>query len=111
MDPDEALVVHEKSKGAGEVYDGEQLLAEVDYSLKDVEELHGGVSQPPGASGLRAGLRNVYGVVAASEPNTLAGYVGGRLTLRLDDGRQLDFTISKVMGSRRFLIQGLERFR
>jgi hypothetical protein len=37
--------------------------------------------------------------------------VGGRLTLRLDDGRQLDFTISKVMGSRRFLIQGLERFR
>jgi hypothetical protein len=51
--------------------------------------------------------RNFFGVVRPREPGLLADYVGQRLILQLEDGRRLPFTVSKVMGPHRFLVQGL----
>jgi hypothetical protein len=111
MDPTEALLVHEKVQGPGQVYDGERFLTEVDYSLKDVEEMHATNGVVHGAPEMVLGDRNIYGVLVASFDEHLARSVGARLTLRMQDGRSLVFTVAKVLGPSRFLIQGLDAFR
>ncbi len=105
------LRVHEALRGSGRVSVGERVLAEVDYKLKDVEE----VQRPgPGVRGYfpggEAGVRTVYGVVTTREARALDAYVGTPLVLRLDDGRLLDFTVAKAMEPRMYLVQGLGGF-
>jgi hypothetical protein len=102
-----AFVVHEKLDGWGEVYDGDRLLAAADYSIKDVEETTDAAPLRGSASVMAERQRNMFGVVRMRESGVLAAYVGRRLVLRLEDGRRLPFTVSKVMGSHRYLIQGL----
>jgi hypothetical protein len=102
-----AFVVHEKLDGWGEVYDGDRLLAAADYSLKDVEETTEAAPLRGSASVMAERQRNVFGVVRPREAGALADCVGRRLTLRLQDGRRLPFTVSKVMGPHRYLVQGL----
>jgi hypothetical protein len=102
-----AFVVHEKLEGWGEVYDGDQHLAAADYSLKDVEETADAAPLRGAGSVMAERQRNMFGVVRPREAGALASYVGRRLTLRLADGRRLPFTVSKVMGPHRYLVQGL----
>lgn len=112
MHPTEALLVHEKVEGAGKVHDGERLLTEVDYSLKDVEELHAtsdGIAHDTPT--MSVGVRNIYGILVATREDELAASVGARRTLRLQDGRRLEFAVAKVLGGHRFLILGLDVFR
>lgn len=102
-----AFVVHEKLEGWGEVYEEDRHLASADYSLKDVEETIAAAPLRGSASVMAERQRNMFGVVRPREAGALADYVGRRLTLRLEDGRRLPFTVSKVMGPHRYLIQGL----
>ena len=117
-----SLRIYERVDGRGTVYDGERVLTEVDYAIRDVEETHTPppargatpTGEPPPASlGQRVGQRNIYGLVKSSDPRVriLSGYVGSRLALRLHDGRRLPFTVAKVLAAHAFLIQGLGGFQ
>lgn len=97
------LRVHDSIEGRGQVYVGEQLLVEGDYWLRDVEEVdktvfptgHHESGEPSDA---RTGTRGVYGRLRAdARTNVLGAYVGTPLTLRLQDGRTLEFTVTKVL--------------
>jgi hypothetical protein len=101
------FVVLEKLEGWGDVFDGERLLGASDYSLKDVQETTNAAPLRGAASVMAERQRNVFGVVRPREAGLLDEYVGRRLTLQLADGRRLPFTVSKVMGPHRFLVQGL----
>ena len=111
MTGDSGLRFHRTLKGQGRVYDGERVLVEVDYLLKEVEEASTRV--PFGGETPEAveGRRGVYGVAKTPGSVVLGGYVGTRLTLELQDGRRLDVTVAKVMEVGAFLIQGLSSFR
>jgi hypothetical protein len=102
-----AFVVHEKFEGWGEVYAGERLLGPADYSLKDVEETTDAAPLRGAASVMAERQRNLFGVVRPPAAGMLADHVGKRLILRLEDGQRLPFTVSKVMGPHRYLVQGL----
>ena len=106
--PTAGLLVHGRLEGRGAVYDGERLLTEADYKLKDIEEIQRVGSAGREADGTAVGLRNIYGNLIAVQAGVLAGFVGRRLSLRLADGRLLPFTVAKVSGPHRHLIQGLE---
>jgi hypothetical protein len=102
-----AFVVHEKFEGWGEVYEGARHLGATDYSLKDVEETTDAAPLRGSASVMAERQRNVFGVIRPPQAGVFADYVGKRLTLQLQDGRRLPFTVSKVMGPHRYLVQGL----
>ena len=106
IDAQPLRVVH-KLDGRGDILDGDRVVADVDYTLRDVEEKPGFSPPTVDVTGTPDGRRNVYGIVLAPEPGTLAEYQGARLTLRLEDGRLLPCTISKVLAPHRFLLQGL----
>ena len=99
VDATPALRVHATLQGRGTAADGARPLGEVDYSLRDVEEV-----RPTGPD---AGARNIFGIVTSVPAGLLAGFVGARLALHLADGRRLPFTVAKVIGPRTFLIQAL----
>jgi hypothetical protein len=103
------LRVVRKLTGRGDVLDGERVVADVDYALRDVEE-RGGDHAPPtvDVTGSPAGRRNVYGLVACPDPGALAGYLGSPVVLHLEDGSRLSITISKVLGPHRYLVQALD---
>jgi hypothetical protein len=103
------LRVVRKLTGRGDVFDGERVVADVDYALRDVEE-HGADHAPPtvDVTGSPAGRRNVYGLVACPDPGALAGYLGSPVVLHLEDGTRLHITISKVLGPYRYLVQALD---
>jgi hypothetical protein len=101
------FVVLEKLEGWGDVYEGDGLLGATEYSLKDVQETTNAAPLRGEASVVAERQRNVFGVVRPRQAGLLADYVGRRLTLRLEDGRRLPFTVSKVMGPHRYLVQGL----
>ena len=52
-------------------------------------------------------MRNVYGIVKSPHANALATYVGAPLTLRLQDQRELEFAIAKVLTPKSVLVQQL----
>jgi hypothetical protein len=107
------LHVRERFEGHGRVYDGDRLLSEVDYSLKDVEEELDTLPMGSDTPVPVMGKRNIFGYVRVppSWEEVLVPYVGSRLMLRLEDGRRLPFTVAKVMRMNRFLIQALGEFR
>jgi hypothetical protein len=109
--PTAGLVVRGRLEGRGEVYDDDRLLADVDYKLKDVEEVRRVGSAGREHAGDPVGLRNIYGTLIVVEAGMLADLVGRRLRLQLEDGRWLPFTVSKVLGPHRRLIQGLDAAR
>ena len=105
------LQVHETITGRGEAYDGERLLAVVDYSMKEIQEPYA-PSVVPAPEGVGApGERNIYGVIKSPQAGIFRDYIGARLAMRLDDGRRLDFTVVKVVGIDMFLLQGLGGFQ
>jgi hypothetical protein len=101
------LRVHERLEGHGEAYDGELPIAELDYLLKDVEEKSGATSTLADMPPKPLGQRNIYGVVTTTRAGVLSDRVGSALALQLQDGRWLAFTVAKVLGPQRYLIQGL----
>ena len=88
--------------GPGRVFDGDRLLADVEYSLKAVQ---GGRERDPGPDSVEG--RSIFGLVRSTESTLLDGSVGARLDLELHDGRTLSFCVVKVLAPRVFLIQGL----
>jgi hypothetical protein len=106
------LRVVRKLEGRGDVLDGEGIVADVDYALRDVEE-RGADHAPPtvDVTGSPAGRRNVYGLVTCPDPGALADYLGAPLVLHLEDGTRLPITVSKVLGPFRYLVQALERVK
>ena len=106
------LRVVRKLAGRGDVLDGDRVVADVDYALRDVEE-RGGDHTPPtvDVTGSPAGRRNVYGLVACPDPGALADYLGAPVVLHLEDGTRLHITISKVLGPHRYLVQALDAVR
>ena len=107
--------IHQSFVGSGTVHDGARALGAVTYSLRDVEELHRyDVPAAPGGAAVPnafVGERNVYGTLATPVPDLLAGYVGARLALTLEDGRSLDFTVAKVMAPQLVLVNALGALR
>ena len=105
--PTAVLRVHDELDGQGDVYDGERLLARVDYSLKDVSE----ITYTPAIGDANAeavfGERTIYGVLRSPKSPQLSDFVGARLALQLEGGRLLQFTVSKVMLVDTFLVQSL----
>jgi len=111
-DPAETLRIYETLEGRGKAYDGERLLAEVDYVLKDVEEVEYTMASREGdGSEARVGERNLYGIVKSPQAGVLGGYVGTSLILQLEDGRLFPFTVAKAIHIHAFLIQGLGGIR
>ena len=110
MQTTEALRVYDQFEGNGQVYDGDQLVANVHYSIRDVAEM----LEPLHAEGETAagvvGQRNICGILRPAKEGILARYVGARLLLRLQDGRLLPFTVARDM-ARSCLLQGLGEFR
>ena len=107
--PTAGIVVYEKLEGRGGVFDGDRHLTAADYSLKDVEEVDRVGSAGRDHAGTPVGLRTIYGTLIALQAGVLASHVGKRLHLQLSDGRVLPFTVAKVLGPHRHLIQGLDR--
>ncbi len=108
-EPTGVMRVYERLQGTGVVYDGERVLSDVEYALKDVEEV---LYTPPVGDVPSATLvsdRSIYGVVTTSTAGVLGDYVGARLRLRLADGRHLDWTVAKVFSGTAVLVQGLGR--
>jgi hypothetical protein len=101
------LRLHATFEGRGRVYDGARLLADVEYQLRDVEEVHRVAAFRGETAETIAGQRGVYGIVKSPAPRVLAGFVGARLELVLDDGSHLPFTVVKVTTAHIYLIQGL----
>lgn len=91
-------------EGSGVAAVGDRSLGEVEYSLRDVED----VRESADGTGTE---RTIYGVVTTVAARVLAPYVGARLELRLADGRRLDFTVAKVMTENAVLIQALGALR
>ena len=112
------LQVHEPIAGRGEAYDGERAFAVVDYRMKEIQEPYKPSAVPTPAGVGAPGERSVYSVtrsLQAAQTGILRDYMGARLTMRLDDGRRLDFTVAKVVGKvvgiDMFLLQGLGGFQ
>jgi hypothetical protein len=105
------LRVYDTLAGRGAVYDGERLLVDVDYSLRDVAEMLRTAAVHGGTSEAIPGERTIYGMLRALEASVLDESVGSPLALRLEDGRRLEFTVVKVMWRDAFLIQGLDGIR
>lgn len=116
VDPADFLRFFETLAGRGDVYAGGRRLAGVDYLLKDVEEVVY-KDAPGGGSGRDAvsGERTIYGFIKSPEAEAVGPYLGETLTLRLQDGRALDFAVAKSFlvqeGIHRFLIQGFGGLR
>lgn len=106
-EPTVEMRIHARLDGRGKAYHGERLLAEVEYALKDVDEVYEELVVGGGAGGQVVGPRTLYGVVQDPGAHALGGYVGARLTLELEDAGLLDFTVAKVLRADTFLIQGL----
>lgn len=100
--------VRETFVGHGRVFTGPRLITDVAYSFKAVEELGVHAAADTGAGGF--GQPNIYGLMRSTLPNVLGGYVGSRLTLRISEGRALDFTVAKSLGPVIYLVQGLGCF-
>jgi hypothetical protein len=103
----EPLRVVQKLTGRGDVLDDGRVVADVDYSLRDVEERAGYAPPTVDVTGSPAGRRNVYGLIACPDPGALANYLGAPVVLHLEDGSRLPITISKVLGPYRYLVQAL----
>lgn len=101
------LRVHATFEGRGRAYDGAQLVAEVEYLLRDVEEAHRVAAFRGETAETIPGQRGVYGILKSPVARVLANFVGARLELVLDDGRHLPFTVVKVTTAHIYLIQGL----
>ena len=106
------LRVIRKLEGRGDVLDDGRVVADVDYSLRDVEE-RGASHAPPtvDVTGSPAGRRNVYGLVHCPDAGVLAGYLGAPIVLHLEDGTRLPITVAKVLGPFRYLVQALDAVR
>jgi hypothetical protein len=95
-------------EGSGHAYDGDALIAPVVYALNDV-------ALAPSASVVEDGTspagddgeRNLYGLLRFAQADILTPYIGARLTLQLQDGRRLPFTVAKRLTETSSLIQGL----
>ncbi len=112
------LRVHASIEGEGTVCHGERTLCEVAYWLKDVEEDDTSVfptghprdGEPTDA---RTGSRGLYGFLRGStKDNVLGAFIGTPLTLRAQDGRALEFTVTKVLTAEdalfpNYLVQGV----
>ena len=104
--------LHAGFAGEGKVYHGKEFLADVDYKLKDVEEEDKDVF-PMGhrergePSDARTGQRGVYGWLRTPgrKDSVLTPHVGTRLQLILEDGRALEFTVTKATGTDSWLVQ------
>ena len=111
MGTKEALRVFGSFKGKGRAYKGDEFIAEVDYSIKEVEEMLD-MELPRGrSSGEVAGQRTIYGIVESPLAKILYGYLGTKLTLHFQDGRVLDFTVTQKLGGDACLIHGLGDYR
>ncbi len=113
MNTKEKLRVFGSFNGTGKVYKGEQFVADVNYSIKEVEEVL--ITKPSeGAPSEEVpGQRNICGVVRSPLVELLALYLGARLTLHFQDGRVLDFTVAKKLDGNwgnACLVQGLSGF-
>lgn len=102
------LRVVRKLAGRGDVLDDGRVVADVDYTLRDVEERAAHAPPTVDVTGSPTSRRNVYGLVACPDRGALAGYLGAPITLQLEDGTRLAITISKVLGPHRYLVQALD---
>lgn len=107
-----ALRVHAALTGSGQAYDGERLVAHVEYKLKDVEEVLGPTDQgTPDARPAVMPARTVYGFLRSTDVRTLERHTGARLALRLEDGRTLDVAVVKQLDKRSVLFRALGQLR
>jgi hypothetical protein len=111
MSTEEKLRVIESYKGRGKIYQGEQFIAEVNYSIKEVEQVIDPTLLVAGPTVEIAGQRNICGIIESPHAKHLFRYLGARLTLHFQDGRLLDFTVTQNPGKDTCLIQSLGSFR
>lgn len=108
MPLDNPLRILDQHEGYGSAWDGDTRVAEVHYRLKEIEEqllmFDGTVPQTR-----EAGQRALCGIVRTTLAPSLARYIGVRLTLQMEDGRHLPFTIAKHLSRTTCLVQALGR--
>lgn len=97
--------VLESISGTGKVHEGERFIADVNYSIKEVEEVFS-----TGSSERITGQRTIFGIVESPLTELLISRVGERLTLHLQDGRAFDFAITRRQGKNSCLIKSLGNF-
>lgn len=111
MGTKEKLRVISGFKGKGKVYKEEQFIADVNYYIKEVEQIIDTALLVGGPSAEIAGQRNIYGIVETPLADLLFTYLGARLTLYFEDARLLDFTVTQKVAKTTCLIQSLGDFK
>lgn len=88
-----------KVRGRGQVYDGEQKIADVNYSLTKYQTIHTS-HMADGSAPQTEGLMSVDGFIETDRADDLAGRF---LTLRLQDGQSINFKASRLSGGLAFM--------
>lgn len=101
------LTVIESLSGRGRIYDADQLVDEVSYSLKEIEETPN-IARSGGQDARDVEYRTLCGLVTPLRIEVLSAYAGVRLTLELQDGRRFDFAVTRV-SEKNCLIKALTR--
>ncbi len=110
MDTKTELKLIESFNGKGKVYNGEQFIADVNYSIKEIEEALN-VELSEGRASREVEQRTICGIVESTQVELLYSYLGARLTLHFQDGRVLDFAVTDKLSGNNCLIKNLGAFK
>lgn len=103
--PESWIRLLDRRDGQGRLHDGDRLLDEVRYALRDVETVHD--PDLPGETHARVvETRTLCGIVTPSRMDLFPARVGKPLTLELQDGQRLGVAVTRV-GDTFLLIKGL----
>jgi hypothetical protein len=86
----------ETLQGVGEVYNRSERLASVDYAIDVVQEIVGAAAAA-GASPIR-GRKSAHGEIRTDSATMQQLFRKRALTLRLEDGREVDFFLEDAHG-------------
>lgn len=89
------LRILERLDGRGRIFDGDRMVAEVGYSLKEIEEDPMTMREASGHARVIE-TRALCGFVTPADSETIAAYKAKPLTFELEDGRRFDCVLTRV---------------
>ncbi len=111
MSTETNLKVIESFKGQGKAYKDDDFIADVDFSIKEIEMLPGPEPSPIALSTGVVEQRNICGILESPLAESFYNNIGAKMKLHAQDGRVLDFTVTHKLGGNSCLIQGHGGFK